>query len=243
MSGESWSWPELRPWTEPIGHTEQVIIVAATGGAKSTLAASMTLPVGSLVGIDGKETWTLPRARLVNLPPWGEEGANRRAFDAALGDALRWRTGRGETNRVILRPYVLDVESLPAHDAIFAAIYRQGSRLVLIDEITSTGATARTAPQWLRAISARGRTRGLGLWTLTQRPYALVPTILKANATYLIVGPLEPEEVADIPRPGIDLATTIPRKSGRFLLYVAGEREPYRLYVPIPPALHGWSAP
>ena len=67
--------------------------------------------------------------------------------------------------------------------------------------------------------------------------------ILRSNASYLIVGPLDPEDTKGMTRPGVGLATRLPRKRGLFLVYVAGERDPYRLYVPIPAQLARWQAP
>ena len=54
---------------------------------------------------------------------------------------------------------------------------------------------------------------------------------------------IDEEDARDIPRRHIELAVSIPRKSGRFIVYKAGERDPYRLYMPIPDILAGWKAP
>lgn len=247
MADELPGWDSLAEWTEPIEHDAQVIVVAGTKGGKSTLAATMTLDVGSLVAIDAKARLTLPHARIVELPPFdpAADGGGH-AFRVALRDALAWHDPKREgalANRVILRHAVTDVESFEAHDAMFRAVFERGATLLWIDEITATGATPQRAQVWLRAVSARGRTRGIGLWTLTQRSYGLTPLILRANAEYTIVGSVNPDDVRDAKLPAIELATTIPRKSGRFLLYRAGERDPYRLYLPIPPELRRWEAP
>lgn len=237
-------WSRLRPWTAPIDATDQVVLIAGTGGAKSTLAATMTLPVASLVAIDEKGALELPRARVVELPKLDPD--DTAGFDAAVRHALAWRKpgqGAGATNRVILRPHELDIDDAAAHDRIFRAIYNRGETLVWIDEITATGATAQRVPPYLRALSARGRTRGLGLWTLSQSPFGLLPPIIRRNATYTILGSLDPADVADLRRPGAELAASIPRKSGRFILYRSGESEPFRLYLPIPPQLRHWRAP
>lgn len=236
------TWESLRPFTGAVDWTDQVLLVAATGGAKSTLAATMTLPVGSLVAIDEKGSLTLPEARVVELPAW--DGEDTTEYDRALARALQWREGSRRANRLILRVFYTDVENFEAHDRIFRAIFlRGGPVLVWVDEITATGATAMRAQPHLRAISARGRTKGIGLWTLTQAPFGITPTILRRNAALLIVGPSDPQDVRDIPRPGIELAATLPRKSGKFLVYRAGEAEPYRLLLPIPDILRGWRAP
>lgn len=241
--GDGDAWSRLRPWTEPIDATDQVVLIAGTGGAKSTLAATMTLPVASLVAIDDKGALELPHARVVDLPRLDPKATER--YELALREALAWRKGTGVAagNRVILRPHALDVDDPIAHDAIFGAIFARGETLVWIDEITATGATAQRVPPYLRALSARGRTRGIGLWTLSQSPFGLLPPIIRRNATYTILGSLDPADVSDLRRPGAELAAAIPRKSGRFILYRAGEADPFRLYLPIPPQLRTWRAP
>lgn len=237
------SWHDLPPWTDPFPGDAQVVVVAATGGAKSTMVASLTLGVRSLVALDSKASLTLPQARIVTLPPHLAGDDENPAFRTALAGALRWRTDRGETNRVVLRVSPVDIDDPDTHDAIFRAIYERGETLVWIDEVTGTGATATFTMPWLRALSARGRTRGIGLWSLSQSPYGLLPLILRRNAEFTIYGPMDPDDTKTINRPGIEIATTIPRRSGRFILYLAGERDPYRLYVPIPPILENWRAP
>lgn len=238
-------WSRLRPWTHPIDASDQVIVIAGTGGAKSTLVATMTLDVASLVAIDEKGSLELPDARIVELPRFDDD--NPDGYDAALRSALAWRHKDGAAkragNRVILRPHELDIDDAGAHDRIFRAIFARGETLVWIDEVTATGATAQRVPPYLRALSARGRTRGLGLWTLSQSPFGLLPPIIRRNATYTILGSLDPADVADLHRPGVELAAAIPRKSGRFILYRAGEADPYRLFLPIPPQLRNWRAP
>lgn len=239
-------WARLRPFDRTIEASDQVLLIAATGGAKSTLVASLTLPVDSLVAIDEKARLTLPRARIVELPSRADrEASEPGGYLVTLRGALAWsRNGRArESHRVILRPHVLDVDDYAAHDDMFHAIYDRGHTITWIDEITATGASALRIMPWLKAISARGRTKGLGLWTCTQAPFGLTPGILRRNAKYLILGPLDPDDVADIHREGVELATAIPPGTGRFIVYAAGEREPYRLHVPIPPQLRGWKAP
>jgi len=239
-------WEDLPEWQGPIDSTDQILCVATTGGAKSTLLATITLDVDSLVVIDDKGAMLLPRARVVQLPPWadGEKDADRAGlFAQAVRDGLAWRDHKRDTNRVIVRFDPADVENFAAHDAVFWATFNRTHTVCWIDEISATGATASRVQSGLRAISARGRTRGVGLITASQRPFGLVPGIVKYNATYLIVGPVDPDDVKDVHRMGIDLATELPRKRGRFLLYTAGERDPYRLFLPIPPALRGWKAP
>ncbi len=234
-------WQSLRPFEASIPADAQVMLVAATGGAKSTLVATMTLRVPSLVAVDEKGALTLPHARVVELPQYNEDEPER--YGDAVRSALRWREEGERGNRVIIRPHVLDIEHFEAHNVIFRAVYERRHTLLWLDEISATGATAQRSQPWLRALSARGRTRGIGMWTCTQAPFGLTPPVLRRNATYTIVGPLDPQDIKDIPRPGIEIAETIPRKSGRFMVYVAGEREPYRLYLPIPPILKGWKAP
>lgn len=237
------AWRALPEFRHPLRGADQVLLIASTGGAKSTLAATLTLHTPSLVAVDEKARLTLPGARVVELPKYDHgDPAGGPGFSAAILEALRWRPA-DEGNRVILRPYVLDIEDFEVHDAIYQAVYLRGDTLLWLDEITATGATAHRSQPWLRAISARGRTRGLGLLTLTQAPFGLTPAILRRNATYIIFGPIDAQDVEGVARESIEIAAELPRKSGLFVVYVAGERRPYRLHLPIPAALRGWEAP
>jgi hypothetical protein len=239
------SWRALPPFASKLDGSDQVLLIAGTGGSKSTLAATLTLPVASLVAIDEKARLTLPRATVHELPPYEhdrDDPGGGSAFRAALTDALRWRPPE-EGNRIILRPYVLNIEDYEAHDAIYRAVYLRGHTLLWIDEITATGATAQRSQPWLRAISARGRTRGLGLITLTQAPFGLTPAILRRNASYVIFGPIDPDDTGDIRRAGIEAATELPLRSGLFIVYPKGDRAAYRLHLPIPSELRTWESP
>lgn len=237
------AWLALRPFSAVLDGADQVLLIAGTKGAKSTLAASLTLHTPSLVAIDEKARLTLPGAEVVELPAYDhDDDAGGMAFRSALQTALRWRPD-DEGNRVILRPYVLDIEDFDVHDDIYQAVYLRGHTLVWIDEITATGATAQRSQPWLRAVSARGRTRGLGMITLTQAPFGLTPAILRRNATYIMFGPIDSQDLEGIKREGIEVAALLPRGSGLFIVYTAGDPEPSRLYLPIPAALTHWEAP
>lgn len=236
-------WTDLRPFAATIQPTEQVLVVAAQNGGKSTLVATLTLDVPTLVAIDGKGQMTLPRSRTVELRQYPTVPDDRRVWERDIRRALAYRDGEGETNRVILRPHHLDTEGFDAHDAIFRAIYDRRGTVLWIDEIGATGATANRSQPWLRALTARGRTRGIGLWTCSQSYYGMFPAILRRNASYTLFGVLEAEDAATIRRDGIEIANSIRPRTGRFVAYAAGEREPYRLHLPIPDRLRGWKAP
>lgn len=256
-------WEDLRPFAGEIPPDTQVLVIAGAGGSKSTLAATLLLDTDSLVALDGKDRLTLPRARIVELPKFPEHGVTKgpdadtlAAWDRAVTAAIARPTTRtpfglrlvrgGErpTGRVIVRPHPLDSDDPVMHDRLFRAFWLTRLDTVLwLDEVTATGMNARSSGRYLRAISARGRTRGQGLWSLSQAAYELIPGIVRRNATYVIVGSIDLRDAAALPYDDVELAASIPRKSGRFLVYVAGEREPYRLYVPIPAELRHWEAP
>src|ERR1700690_1663936 len=74
------TWRALRPFTRSIAAEDQVLLIAATGGAKSTPAAIETLGVGSLVAIDGKDSLYLPNATVYDLPKAPEWPARQTQF-------------------------------------------------------------------------------------------------------------------------------------------------------------------
>lgn len=255
------TWESLRPFDGTIAGDEQVVVIAMKGGAKSTLVASLTLDVPSLVAIDDKSRLSLPGAVPFDLPPFDKSAPAE--YDEAIMSALAWRAdgrrfslfGRDRatrgavmnSDRVILRVDPLDADMPEPHDRIFRAVFlTRPDTLLWIDEISGTGATPHVVPRYLRAISARGRTRGIGMWTSTQAAYGLIPGILLRNAGYLIVGPIPPKDAKEVARDGrqdAELAATLPTHTGRFMIWHQGEMEPYRLFVPIPPKLARWEAP
>ena len=221
--------------------TDQVLIFAATGGTKSTLVATLTLGVDRLVAIDGKGSLTLPGGRTVQLPAFGEGKVANPAFLSALHDALRVRpVGQ---NRLVLRVAPEDIEELAPHDAIFRAIFEQGNRLVWLDEVSATGATANICPRWLKAISARGRTKGLGIITCSQQPFAQCPMTLRRNANFTLFGPTEVQDLEKINRKDIDCVAEIAPYSGVFVVYKTGTPQPSRLHFTVPASLANWQAP
>lgn len=260
MVNDRLTWEELPPFDAEIAPESQVLIIAGTGGSKSTLAASLLLDTDSLIAIDSKASLTLPRAAVVELPVfpdhrpgWMPSGEGLDAYDRAIRDAIRRperppRISFGRrapaSGRVVIRPAAQDVDDAQAHERLFAAIYAQRlDTVVWIDEITGTGNTSQGVTRSLKALSARGRTRGQGIWTLTQAAYGLVPVILRRNAHLVILGSLDRRDVRELPYDGAEIAADITRQSGRFIVYRAGDSQPYRLYVPIPPALRRWTAP
>ena len=248
------AWEGLRPFTETIAGDEQVVVVAMKGGAKSTLVASLTLDVPSLVAIDDKGRMTLPGAVVYDLPPYDRGKVDE--YDAAVAAAIAWRKDRRRlfgggdqprTDRVIIRPDPLDADMPEPHDRIFRAVYlHRPDTLLWIDEISATGATPHVIPRYLRALSARGRTRGIGMWTASQAAYGLIPGILIRNAGVLIVGPIPPRDAKDVDRDGwegAEIAASLPTHTGRFMVWKQGDTQPFRLYIPIPPKLANWHSP
>ena len=261
------TWESLRPFEADIAPDAQVLIIAGQGGAKSTLTATLLLDSPSLVALDSKGRLTLPRARTIELPAFAEhrpgylpgDSAAVVAYDGAVAGALklpgprtsRWVRLRGMSDpndpaskRLILRVHPLDVDDAVVHDRIFRAIYlTRPDTITWVDEITGTGASAQSTPRWMRALTARGRTRGQGLWTMTQSPFGLVPPLIRRNADLIIIGSIDRADARGLPFDGAEIAAAIPRKTGRFIVYVSGESEPYRLFVPIPRELKDWKAP
>lgn len=247
-------WESLPEWAGEIDPSDQVLFIAMTGGAKSTLAATLTLPVPSLIAVDDKGRLTLPRALVFDLPAYKDDAQYR----DAVASAIRWRDGAGTslgrffsddaaTNRIILRVAPDDQDNAKVHNLIFRGIFlERPDTIVWIDEITATGATPQSSPVFLRSMSARGRTNGIGLWTLTQAPYGMLPGFIKRNATITIVGPVSRGDAREMLADGFDhadIAADLPTKQGKFIVRIQGDRQTYRLYLPIPPQLKGWTAP
>lgn len=257
-------WDALRPYEADIAPDAQVLIIAGQGGAKSTLTATLLLDAPQLVALDSKGRLTLPRARIVDLPAFPEHAPGKLPGDAAAlarYDAtvlsalkpppahrriirLRGSVDDRETRRVIVRVHPTDIDDPVVHDRIFRVIFLYlPDYITWVDEITGTGMSAQSLTRWPRALTARGRTRGQGLWTMTQSPFGLVPPLIRRNADLIIIGSIDRADARGLPFNGAELAADIPRRTGRFMVWVSGESEPYRLFVPIPAELRGWRAP
>lgn len=248
------TWESLPEFSGEIRADDQVLIIAMKGGAKSTLAATLTLGVPSLIAIDDKGRLTLPGAAIYDLPAWSAD----KQYDEALVAAIRWRndatsrslwghTPKRATNRIILRVDPNDQDNPKVHNRIFRAVFlKRPDTILWIDEITATGATPQASPIFLRALSARGRTINIGMWTLTQAPYGMLPGVLKRNADITIVGPVSKADAIEMTRDGFDhaeIAGEFPTRTGKFLVRRQGDRQTYRLFVPIPRELRNWEAP
>ena len=210
----------------------QIILIASTGGSKSTLVASLVVNAPSLVAIDTKGQLEFPNTVVIDLP-----SIDDKTFIRVLDNAIF------DNARVILRPHILDVETMEVYDQIFFRIYAREDTVVWIDEIGAIAKTSTVFPKWLAGCSNRGRTRGITLFTCSQAPYGQLPMCLRRNSTFTIFGVLMPTDVENLPYPDIDATLDIEIKSGKFVIYETGYKGARSLYVPIPKELKDWSAP
>jgi hypothetical protein len=210
----------------------QIILIASTGGSKSTLVASLVVNAASLIAIDSKGELEFPNTLVVDLPSIDDKDFIR-VLDRAIF----------ENARVIIRPHILDLETIDVYDQIFFRIYARENVVVWIDEIGAIAKTSTVFPKWLAGCSNRGRTRGITLFSCSQAPYGQLPMCLRRNSTYSIFGVLMPSDVENLPYPDIDATLDIPIKSGKFVIYQTGIQGAKSLYVPIPKELKEWRAP
>lgn len=89
-----------------------------------------------------------------------------------------------ETDKIIyVPPY--DEQTDENFNAFFNWIFERGNTILWIDELMSVG-TVQRFPRALGRIMQQGRSKGIGVWSCTQRPSG-IPAIVPASCSYFFV--------------------------------------------------------
>ena len=89
-----------------------------------------------------------------------------------------------ETDKIIyVPPY--DEQTDENFNAFFNRIFERGNTILWIDELMSVG-TVQRFPRALGRIMQQGRSKGIGVWSCTQRPSG-IPAIVPASCSYFFV--------------------------------------------------------
>lgn len=193
-----------------IRNNDRVVLVGTTGSGKTTLLKALVSSRPWVLLYDPKGEWEEPEWYTV-----------REA--SKLPSRLRPRT------RYYPHPHFLrDREDL---DRFFWHAYYAENVIVVVDEAYLATLTGTWMPPGYHACIAQGRSRGIGVWTATQRPFKIPQIILSESEHFFVFRLQAPQDrVAVWAWTGLD-----PREVGALEKWVwyyvhEGQREgPYKL--------------
>lgn len=162
-------------YIEPSAH---VMVAGATGTGKSFLAEQYLKGYTNVIKLDTKletyERWD------ANLSPWQGLEENK---DFVVCDTLQ-DCMKAETNKIIFAPD-FEEQNEETYNDFFDWIFERKNTILWIDELMSIG-TVHKYPRGLHRLMIMGRSKGVGVWSCTQRPSG-IPTIVPSNSKYFFV--------------------------------------------------------
>ena len=152
---------------------EHVFIAGRTGCGKSELAQIYLSGKENVICLDtkGTENW-------LRIPDV--------AIFERLEDLMNFGIGKA-----IYRPRWEELNA-EYYNSFFEWIYKRGNTDVWVDEITSICPNANTIPDFYKGCLTRGRTLGISIWSLTQRPKD-IPLVVMSEAKHFYIFDLNME--------------------------------------------------
>lgn len=147
--------------------------VAMTGAGKSFLFRKLLIGTTYTIVVDPKHEWS-----------WSDTGSSR--YDdiyETLSDLKEWKG----PSPAIFRPDITDL--MNGCNDFFAYCWKLRSIRVYIDELLDLCPTGRPS-YWLAKCIKQGRSRGLSIWSGTQRPTG-IPLELISESKHFFVGNLQ----------------------------------------------------
>jgi len=139
--------------------TGRGVLVGMTGSGKTTLARLLLEPYRFVAVIDPK-----------GLLDWS--GYER---TTTLKQTLK-----SKAEKIIYAPEAIELRNLEYIDAFFAWVYHRRNTFLYVDEVYAVSYRNEIPPHY-HSILTRGRERGNGLLSATQRPM-LIPTVIMSEA-------------------------------------------------------------
>lgn len=155
-----------------------VLVAGATGTGKSYLAEEYLRGYKNVVKLDTK--LEVDERRKNDLSPWrglkeGKDFEVCRTFEEVT---------QSNYNKIIYAP-VFEEHTEESFDDFFNWIYARQNTILWIDELMSIG-TVHKYPRGLHRLMIMGRSKGIGVWSCTQRPSG-IPSIVPANSKYFFI--------------------------------------------------------
>ena len=160
---------------EPNKH---VLVCGMTGTGKSYLCENYLRGYKYVVKLDTKDETGERRAE--GKSPWiglreGKDFTVVHNFDE-LDDV--------DTDKIIYVPEY-DEQNETTFNKFFRWIFERGNCILWIDELMSIG-TVQSFPKELGRLMQQGRSKGVGVWSCTQRPSG-IPSCVPSNCSYFFV--------------------------------------------------------
>jgi len=146
---------------------EHIFIAGRTGSGKSELAQIYLSGKDNAICLDTKGTEDWKRIQDVKVFTRLDELVN-----FGIGKAIyrpRWE----ELNQQY-------------YNSFFEWIYKRGNTDVWVDEITSVCPSANVIPDYYKGCLTRGRTLGISIWSLTQRPKD-IPLVTMSESKHFFI--------------------------------------------------------
>lgn len=163
---------------ETIPHNKHVMVCGMTGTGKSFLCETYLRGYRYVVKLDTKGETDERYAE--GKSPW--EGL-REHVDFTVCRTLD-ELDEIDTDKIIYCPS-FDDQTQENFDVFFNWIFERGNTILWIDELMSVGSVQRY-PRGLGRLMQQGRSKGVGVWSCTQRPSG-IPAIVPASCSYFFV--------------------------------------------------------
>lgn len=155
-----------------------VLVAGATGTGKSYLAEEYLKGYKNVIKLDTK--LEVDERRKNGDSPWrglkeGKDFAVCRTFEEVT---------ECELDKIIYAP-VFEEHNEDSFNQFFDFIYLRQNTILWIDELMSIG-TVHKYPKSLHRLMIMGRSKGIGVWSCTQRPSG-IPSIVPANCKYFFI--------------------------------------------------------
>ena len=159
-------------YIEPDAH---VLVAGATGTGKSFLAEEYLRGYTNVIKLDTK--LEVDERLNAGLSPWRglEEGK-----DFVVCRYLS-EVQNAHTKKIIYAPD-FEEQTEEFYSDFFEWVYMRQNTIIWIDELMSIG-TVHRYPKGLHKVMIMGRSKGVGVWSCTQRPSG-IPTIVPSNCKY-----------------------------------------------------------
>lgn len=147
---------------------KRVFIAGKTGSGKTTLAEKIAIQQRNLIVLDTKHQIDL-----------GE-----RYKICTTKDVIKYSYDNNYDG-IIIRPSATEIDSSLYFDNIFKWIYERENTQIYIDEILMIVKSHLNYPKYLRALYTQGRSKNIGIMTLSQRPSGIPLWILSETDTFI----------------------------------------------------------